>query len=92
MLPVYRVSYLWTASIGWLIVMVLGSAVSLVTGPDCPRRAAPAMFVPPVAALLRRGRKGRHDDDGDDDVDAAAPAAGSTVTLASRLEEKSTRL
>ncbi len=77
-LALYRVSYLWTASIGWLIVMVLGSLVSLVTGPDNPLNSKLAVFSPPVAALVRRTRPS---------PDAAA-AAASTDTLA----EKATRL
>lgn len=81
-LSLYRVSYLWTASIGWLIVMIVGSLVSVVTGPDSPLDSKLAVFSPPVAALLRRGRP-----DAGQDATAAA-AAGSTVTLA----EKGTRL
>ncbi|KAK3913243.1 Sodium-coupled monocarboxylate transporter 2 [Frankliniella fusca] len=83
-LSLYRVSYLWTASIGWLIVMVLGSLVSLVTGPDNPLDSKPAVFSPPVAALVRRARARGAPDAHQD----AAAAASSTVTLA----EKATRL
>lgn len=93
-MPLYRVSYLWTASIGWLIVMVLGSAVSLATGGDTPMDLKPAVFTPPVAAWLRRRQARRAAASGKQGaaVDDAAAAAGSTVTLTSRVEEKATRL
>ncbi|XP_034235263.1 sodium-coupled monocarboxylate transporter 2-like [Thrips palmi] len=87
-LPLYRVSYLWTASIGWLLVMVLGSLVSLVTGPDRPDDLRPGVLSPPVAAWLRRRQQRRKEVLG---VAEEPVVTGSTVTLAPRLEEKATR-
>jgi hypothetical protein len=77
-MPLYRVSYLWTASIGWLIVMVLGSAVSLVTGPESVQEAQPTAFSPPVAAWLRGRQRDKRS------PGTADPAAvGSTLTVSS---------
>lgn len=53
-LPIYRLSFLYVALFGWLLVMVVGSVVSLLTGPDDPDKADPKIHTPLVAAWLRR--------------------------------------
>ncbi|GBP37991.1 Putative sodium-dependent multivitamin transporter [Eumeta japonica] len=52
----YRISYLWTCPIGFLWVMVVGSLVSLYTR-RVRKPLDPSLFVPPLAARLRRLQK-----------------------------------
>ncbi|CAH2071410.1 unnamed protein product, partial [Iphiclides podalirius] len=55
----YRVSYMWTSTIGFLWVLVVGSLVSLAIRRPHPWQRAgksrpdPALFTPPLAARLR---------------------------------------
>ncbi|XP_052133056.1 sodium-coupled monocarboxylate transporter 2-like [Frankliniella occidentalis] len=53
-LPIYRLSFLYVALFGWMIVMVVGSIVSLLTGPCDPDKADPDAHTPLVGAWLRR--------------------------------------
>ncbi|XP_043503633.1 sodium-coupled monocarboxylate transporter 1-like [Polistes fuscatus] len=56
---IYRTSYLWYSAIGCILTLVLGFAISLLTGLQNPAELDQDLLSPPVAAIIRLRTKRR---------------------------------
>ncbi|KAJ8917425.1 hypothetical protein NQ315_005471 [Exocentrus adspersus] len=50
----FRVSYIWYSAIGYLVTFILGTVVSILTGPSDPKDLDESLLSPPVKDLLKR--------------------------------------
>lgn len=50
----YRISFMWYSAIGYLVTVLLGLVVSLLTGMEDPRNLNEDLMSPPVRNLLQR--------------------------------------
>lgn len=55
--PIYRTSYLWYSAIGCILTVVVGLAISLVTGLQNPADLDQDLLSPPIAALFQLRKK-----------------------------------